>query len=308
MFTRSTIRSFRFVSSQISRRALSSSSSSSASSSNFNRNAVIGITTLAVAGLSITSERRKVLNDDKVRESVLDQPSLKKPIHKREDTKPTNTEKLQQTTEALQDKATEIKDQVVDKTKQVREETLTKAQEVKDQVVDKTKQTREEALTKGQELKDQAVDKTKQTREEVRTKAQDVKEQATDNANKASSSISSAASEASHVVEEKSAEAAQPSQGAFNEETGEINWDCPCLGGMADGPCGEQFKEAFSCFIYSEAEPKGVDCVEKFKHMQDCFRAHPEIYGEEIDDDEDETTPSLGDESVSVNEEKQTKA
>jgi len=26
------------------------------------------------------------------------------------------------------------------------------------------------------------------------------------------------------------------SQGAFNPETGEINWDCPCLGGMAHGP------------------------------------------------------------------------
>jgi intermembrane space import and assembly protein 40 len=25
-------------------------------------------------------------------------------------------------------------------------------------------------------------------------------------------------------------------QGAFNPETGEINWDCPCLGGMAHGP------------------------------------------------------------------------
>jgi hypothetical protein len=49
---------------------------------------------------------------------------------------------------------------------------------------------------------------------------------------------------------------------------------------MADGPCGEDFKAAFSCFVYSEAEPKGVDCVEKFKGMQDCFRLHPEIYGE----------------------------
>jgi intermembrane space import and assembly protein 40 len=54
-------------------------------------------------------------------------------------------------------------------------------------------------------------------------------------------------------------------QGAFNEETGEINWDCPCLGGMADGPCGENFKEAFSCFVFSKEEPKGVDCIEKFK-------------------------------------------
>jgi intermembrane space import and assembly protein 40 len=56
--------------------------------------------------------------------------------------------------------------------------------------------------------------------------------------------------------------------------------DKQCLGGMADGPCGEDFKAAFSCFVYSEAEPKGMDCVEKFKAMQDCFRLHPEIYGE----------------------------
>lgn len=54
-------------------------------------------------------------------------------------------------------------------------------------------------------------------------------------------------------------------QGAFNEETGEINWDCPCLGGMAHGPCGEEFKQAFSCFVYSKEEPKGVECIEKFK-------------------------------------------
>lgn len=60
------------------------------------------------------------------------------------------------------------------------------------------------------------------------------------------------------------------------------------LGGMAQGPCGENFKAAFSCFVYSEAEPKGFDCVEKFKNMQDCFREHPDIYGDEIDDDDEE--------------------
>ena len=70
------------------------------------------------------------------------------------------------------------------------------------------------------------------------------------------------------------------SGGAFNPETGEINWDCPCLGGMAYGPCGQQFREAFSCFVYSDKEPKGIDCVEKFKAMQNCFREHPDIYGE----------------------------
>lgn len=64
--------------------------------------------------------------------------------------------------------------------------------------------------------------------------------------------------------EEYEEEAGQ--QGAFNEETGEINWDCPCLGGMAHGPCGEQFRAAFSCFVYSKDEPKGMDCIDKFKY------------------------------------------
>ncbi|KAI0460303.1 hypothetical protein F5B21DRAFT_140536 [Xylaria acuta] len=80
-------------------------------------------------------------------------------------------------------------------------------------------------------------------------------------------------------------EAAQ--QGAFNPETGEINWDCPCLGGMADGPCGEEFKAAFSCFVYSAEEPKGMDCIDKFQHMQDCFRLHPEVYGDELAEDDE---------------------
>lgn len=70
------------------------------------------------------------------------------------------------------------------------------------------------------------------------------------------------------------------SGGAYNPETGEINWDCPCLGGMAHGPCGPEFREAFSCFVFSEAEPKGIDCVEKFKAMQDCFRRHPDVYSD----------------------------
>ncbi|BGP20966.1 Oxidoreductase [Rhodosporidiobolus nylandii] len=53
---------------------------------------------------------------------------------------------------------------------------------------------------------------------------------------------------------------------------------------MADGPCGEEFKQAFSCFVYSEAEPKGIDCVEKFRGMQECFRKYPDIYGSEAED------------------------
>ncbi|KAJ2551638.1 Oxidoreductase [Coemansia sp. RSA 1933] len=73
---------------------------------------------------------------------------------------------------------------------------------------------------------------------------------------------------------------------AFDPETGEINWDCPCLGGMADGTCGEEFKAAFSCFVFSEQEPKGMDCIDAFKAMQNCFRAHPEEYAREIEEED----------------------
>lgn len=71
-------------------------------------------------------------------------------------------------------------------------------------------------------------------------------------------------------------------KGAYDPETGEINWDCPCLGGMANGPCGEEFKTAFSCFVYSKEEPKGIECIEKFSAMQNCFREHPDVYAEEL--------------------------
>ncbi|XP_026744843.1 mitochondrial intermembrane space import and assembly protein 40 [Trichoplusia ni] len=66
---------------------------------------------------------------------------------------------------------------------------------------------------------------------------------------------------------------------------GSINWGCPCLGGMATGPCGSQFREAFSCFHYSDADPKGSDCYEKFSVMQECMSHYPELYGKDDDDE-----------------------
>ncbi|KAI9220296.1 hypothetical protein BC828DRAFT_383897 [Blastocladiella britannica] len=79
---------------------------------------------------------------------------------------------------------------------------------------------------------------------------------------------------------------APASSGGAVDDQGNINWDCPCLGGMAYGPCGEQFRDAFSCFVSSEEEPKGIDCVEKFQAMQECFREHPEVYADELKDDD----------------------
>ncbi|XP_020627523.1 mitochondrial intermembrane space import and assembly protein 40-like [Orbicella faveolata] len=79
---------------------------------------------------------------------------------------------------------------------------------------------------------------------------------------------------------------------------GEINWDCPCLQGMAYGPCGEQFKAAFSCFHYSEADPKGSDCIPQFRDMQECFVKYPEIYGKDDELDEEEDSINMETENV----------
>lgn len=68
--------------------------------------------------------------------------------------------------------------------------------------------------------------------------------------------------------------------------SGEINWNCPCLGGMATGPCGVEFRDAFSCFHYSDAEPKGSDCYDAFKTMQDCMQQYPKVYNQTNDDKE----------------------
>ncbi|KAJ3028928.1 UNVERIFIED_CONTAM: Oxidoreductase [Siphonaria sp. JEL0065] len=90
---------------------------------------------------------------------------------------------------------------------------------------------------------------------------------------------------------------------AYNPETGEINWDCPCLGPMTQPPCGEKFKAAFSCFVYSEQEPKGLDCIEQFREMQLCFREYPEIYGDDAQDDDDEDSEDSESDDESEDEE-----
>ncbi|XP_058422147.1 mitochondrial intermembrane space import and assembly protein 40 isoform X1 [Diceros bicornis minor] len=72
---------------------------------------------------------------------------------------------------------------------------------------------------------------------------------------------------------------------------GDINWNCPCLGGMASGPCGEQFKSAFSCFHYSTEEVKGSDCIDQFRAMQECMQKYPDLYPQEDEEEEEKKPP-----------------
>lgn len=103
----------------------------------------------------------------------------------------------------------------------------------------------------------------------------------------ASLPVSTDPSDSTSVSSPGALEAEAEGEGAFNPETGEINWDCPCLGGMAHGPCGPEFREAFSCFVFSKEEPKGMDCIDKFQTMQNCFRQYPDVYKGELEDDEE---------------------
>ena len=55
---------------------------------------------------------------------------------------------------------------------------------------------------------------------------------------------------------------------------------------MAVGPCGIEFREAFSCFHYSKSEVKGSECLEQFAKLQLCMKDFPELYEEKNRDAE----------------------
>ncbi|XP_048234967.1 mitochondrial intermembrane space import and assembly protein 40 homolog [Ricinus communis] len=58
--------------------------------------------------------------------------------------------------------------------------------------------------------------------------------------------------------------------------------ECPCIADLRKGSCGIQFSEAFVCFLKSTAEEKGSDCVHPFVALQDCLKANPEAFSNDI--------------------------
>lgn len=50
-----------------------------------------------------------------------------------------------------------------------------------------------------------------------------------------------------------------------------------------------------ACFLtYSEADPKGSDCYDVFKTMQDCFAQYPTVYNKTGEDGENGDKDSMG--------------
>ncbi|KAK1257086.1 hypothetical protein QJS04_geneDACA019236 [Acorus gramineus] len=58
--------------------------------------------------------------------------------------------------------------------------------------------------------------------------------------------------------------------------------ECPCIAELRNGPCGNQFSEAFVCFLKSTAEEKGSDCVNPFVALQMCIKANPNAFSKDI--------------------------
>lgn len=65
--------------------------------------------------------------------------------------------------------------------------------------------------------------------------------------------------------------------------------ECPCVAELRDGPCGEAFTEAFVCFIKSQAEEKGSDCVSPFIALQKCIQENKDAFAKyDLDDNDTE--------------------
>lgn len=45
-----------------------------------------------------------------------------------------------------------------------------------------------------------------------------------------------------------------------------------------------------------------MDCIERFKGMQDCFREHPDVYGGELEDEDEEGWDGVGEGDFAGNE------
>ena len=116
------------------------------------------------------------------------------------------------------------------------------------------------------------------------------------------------------VLEEKNADAqvvavrdapgdpAKDTPTLTKEEMVEEALACPCIAAMRDGPCGDSFTSAYRCFLESETEPKGMNCIDSFSAMQSCMVAHPEDYP--LDEDGDPNLAELEKEQPDVAESK----
>ncbi|XP_061166320.1 mitochondrial intermembrane space import and assembly protein 40-like [Saccostrea echinata] len=81
----------------------------------------------------------------------------------------------------------------------------------------------------------------------------------------------------------------------FVQPNGDLNFGCPCVGGLHAGPCGYEMREFLSCNYYNskdKEDPRGQGCDEKLDTMMSCIQKHADYYREKMSgDDEEEEDP-----------------
>lgn len=60
------------------------------------------------------------------------------------------------------------------------------------------------------------------------------------------------------------------------------DWNCACFGDELIKPCAEGFKEAYTCFHYSKAQPKGSECIPHMQKYKDCAILNRKDYPEKF--------------------------
>ena len=67
-------------------------------------------------------------------------------------------------------------------------------------------------------------------------------------------------------------------------DDGRPNFECPCLGSLPHGPCGEFFRQSFSCWLKYKDSPDDLgfknECQPKFIAWTRCNDQYPDMYGD----------------------------
>lgn len=81
------------------------------------------------------------------------------------------------------------------------------------------------------------------------------------------------------------------SPAGFVQPNGELNFGCPCVGGLHAGPCGYEMREFISCNFYNskdQEDPRGQNCEDKMFTMMQCIDKHEEYYKHKMSSDPEE--------------------
>ena len=90
--------------------------------------------------------------------------------------------------------------------------------------------------------------------------------------------------------------------GAIRDD-GTINWECPCIQREVVGPCGVEFRTAFSAYVdmKNEGQTKPSDTfMTAIKSFNTCAGKFPEYYMPRLKDDTDNDDDDFNDDNLDI--------